>query len=105
MIGKIGRDLGVLTRPVARECHPSGFGKGLLRRLGIDGNAFIDLADQAPVGGEIDEDRSACRPQFRQPGGAERFVEVPFRDLARGRRRAGVPRLPIPLVAPRRHEK
>src|SRR3546814_13910132 len=67
VIGKIGRDLGVLPRPVARECHHSGFGEGLLRCLGIDGNAFVDLANQAPVGSEIDEiGRASCRERVCQ---------------------------------------
>src|SRR3546814_13878777 len=79
VIGEIGSDFGVLPRPVARESYHSGVGERLLRRIGIDGNAFVDLADQAPVGSEIDNDRGACRPDFGPPGGAECSMGSPAR--------------------------
>src|SRR3546814_19580983 len=69
VIGEIGSDFGVLPRPVARESYHSGVGERLLRRIGIDGNAFVDLADQAPVGSEIDKDkigRASCRERVGQ---------------------------------------
>src|SRR3546814_17933058 len=75
VIGEIGSDFGVLPRPVARESYHSGVGERLLRRIGIAGNAFVDLAAQHPIGRETATKRRACTPECGEPGGAECAME------------------------------
>ena len=74
MLGEETRDSRILTGPIASQCHNASLCKRLARRIGVDRNALIDLADQAPVGGEVNEHRRACCAQLSQTRLAERLV-------------------------------
>ena len=65
-------DGGILTGPVSRECDHACLGESLERCVRVNGETFVHLADQAPICGEFDKDRCACRAQLRQ----SRFAET-----------------------------
>src|SRR5690606_6055050 len=53
--------------PVADQRHDTGAAERLPGGIAIYCDLFIDLARQAPVGSEIDEDRNTRCAQLRQP--------------------------------------
>lgn len=57
-------DLGVAACPVGDHERDAALLKRFHRRVGVDGNARIHLASDAPGGGRIDEDRPSRRHQF-----------------------------------------
>lgn len=83
MLGEETRDSWILTGPIASQCHNASLCKRLARRIGADRNALIDLADQAPVGGEVDEHWRACCAQLSQTRLAERLVPRMALDVIR----------------------
>jgi hypothetical protein len=49
-------DVGILIGPVGAEEDGTGVMEALLNVGAIEDEAFVDLAGEAPAGGEVDED-------------------------------------------------
>src|SRR3546814_1713489 len=77
-------DRGVAVGPVADQHLDTVSGKGGAHRLAVDRDLLIDLAGQAPVGGEIDEHGLALLAKLGKPGLAECRARKPGRSGGRG---------------------